>query len=54
MMNKFGKKLVEFLECKNISIKEFTDRFNTISKNLIDIIKENVEKNYKMINLYIE
>ena len=26
MLNKFGKQLGEFLECKNISIKEFAER----------------------------
>ena len=42
MMNKFGRELGEFLEYKNISIKEFADRINTTSKNLIDIIICNV------------
>ena len=49
MMNKFGKELGEFLECKNISIKEFADRINTTSKNLIDIIKGNIELSQNMI-----
>lgn len=49
MMNKFGKELGEFLEYKNISIKEFADRINTTSKNLIDIIKGNVELSQNMI-----
>ena len=48
-MNKFGKELGEFLEYKNISIKEFADRINTTSKNLIDIIKGNVELSQNMI-----
>ncbi len=49
MMNKFGKELEEFLEFKNISIKEFADRINTTSKNLIDIIKGNIELSQNMI-----
>lgn len=49
MMNKFGRELGEFLEYKNISIKEFADRINTTSKNLIDIIKGNVELSQNMI-----
>ena len=49
MMNKFGRELGEFLEFKNISIKEFADRINTTSKNLIDIIKGNVELSQNMI-----
>ena len=49
MMNKFGKELGEFLEYKNISIKEFADRINTTSKNLIDIIKGNIELSQNMI-----
>ena len=49
MMNKFGKELEEFLEFKNISIKEFADRINTSSKNLIDIIKGNIELSQNMI-----
>ena len=49
MMNKFGKELGGFLEYKNISIKEFADRINTTSKNLIDIIKGNVELSQNMI-----
>ena len=49
MMNKFGRELGEFLEFKNISIKEFADRINTTSKNLIDIINGNVELSQNMI-----
>lgn len=49
MMNKFGKQLGEFLEYKNISIKEFAERINTTSKNLIDIIKGKVELSQNMI-----
>ena len=49
MMNKFGKELGEFLNYKNISIKEFAGRLNTTSKNLIDIIKGNVELSQNMI-----
>lgn len=49
MMNKFGKQLGEFLEYKNISNKEFADRINTTPKNLIDIIKGNVELSQNMI-----
>ena len=49
MMNKFGKQLGEFLEYKNISIKEFAERVNTTSKNMIDIIKGNVELSQNMI-----
>ena len=48
-MNKFGKQLGEFLEYKNISIKEFAERVNTTSKNMIDIIKGNVELSQNMI-----
>ena len=29
MMNEFGKQLGEFLEYKNISVKEFAERVNT-------------------------
>ena len=49
MLNEFGKELGEFLEYKNISIKEFAERVNTTSKNMIDIIKGNVELSQNMI-----
>lgn len=49
MMNKFGKQLGEFLECKNISIKDFAERINTTSKNLIDIIKGETTLSQNMI-----
>ena len=49
MMNKFGKELGEFLEFSNISVKEFAERINTTSKNLIDIIKGNIELSQNMI-----
>lgn len=49
MMNKFGKQLGKFLEFKNISIKEFAERINTTSKNLIDIIKGDIELSQNMI-----
>ena len=38
MMNKFGKKLNEFLEFYNISVKEFAERIGTSPKNLNDIL----------------
>ena len=50
MMNKFGKELGEFLDFNNMSIKEFAERIDTTSKNLIDIIKGNVELSQNMIN----
>lgn len=49
MMNKFGKQLGKFLEYKNISNKEFAERINTTSKNLIDIIKGDIELSQNMI-----
>lgn len=49
MMNKFGKELGEFLDFNNMSIKEFAERIDTTSKNLIDIIKGNVELSQNMI-----
>lgn len=48
-MNKFGKQLEEFLEYKNISNKEFAERINTTPKNLIDIIKGDIELSQNMI-----
>lgn len=49
MMNKFGKQLEEFLKFKNISNKEFAERINTTPKNLIDIIKGDIELSQNMI-----
>lgn len=49
MMNKFGAQLGQFLEYKNISNKEFAKRINTTSKNLIDIIKGDIELSQNMI-----
>lgn len=49
MMNKFGKQLDEFLKFKNISNKEFAERINTTPKNLIDIIKGDIELSQNMI-----
>lgn len=49
MMNKFGSQLGEFLNDNNISIKEFANRINTSSKNLIDIIKGKIELSQNMI-----
>lgn len=49
MMNKFGSQLGKFLEYKNISNKEFAERINTTQKNLIDIIKGNIELSQNMI-----
>lgn len=49
MMNKFGKQLGKFLEYNNISNKEFADRINTTAKNLIDIIKGDIELSQNMI-----
>lgn len=49
MMNKFGKQLGEFLEFSNISIKEFAERIDTSAKNVIDIIKGNIELSQNMI-----
>lgn len=49
MMNKFGKQLGKFLEFHNISNREFADRICTTPKNLIDIIKGNIEISQNMI-----
>ena len=49
MLNKFGKQLGEFLECKNISIKEFAERIGTTSKNLIDIINGDITLSQNII-----
>lgn len=49
MMNKFGKKLNEFLEFYNISVKEFAERIGTSPKNLNDILKGNIELSQNMI-----
>lgn len=49
MLNKFGKQLGEFLECKNISIKEFAERIGTSSKNLIDIINGDITLSQNII-----
>lgn len=49
MMNKFGSQLGDFLECKNISIKEFAERIDTTSKNLIDIINGEITLSQNMI-----
>ena len=49
MMNEFGKQLGEFLEYKNVSVKEFAERVNTTPKNMIDIIKGNIEISQNMI-----
>lgn len=49
MMNKFGKQLEDFLKFKNISNKEFAERINTTPKNLIDIIKGDIELSQNMI-----
>lgn len=48
-MNKFGSQLGDFLECKNISIKEFAERIDTTSKNLIDIINGEITLSQNMI-----
>ena len=50
MMNKFGKKLNEFLEFYNISVKEFAERIGTSPKNLNDILKGNIELSQNMIS----
>ena len=47
--NKFGELLKDYLENYNISINEFADRVGTSSKNLIDIIKGDVELSQNMI-----
>lgn len=49
MMNKFGCELKEFLDFQNISIKEFASRIDTTPKNLIDILKGNIELSQNMI-----
>ena len=49
MMNKFGRQLGEFLDFKKISKREFAERINTTSKNLIDIINGKVELSQNMI-----
>lgn len=49
MMNKFGSVLKDFLEFENINIKEFASRIDTTPKNLIDIIKGNIEISQNMI-----
>ena len=51
MMNKFGKKLNEFLEFYNISVKEFAERIGTSPKNLNDILKGNIELSQNMIKV---
>ena len=47
--NKFGLQLKEYLEFYNISNNDFSERINTTSKNLIDIIKGDVELSQNMI-----
>lgn len=47
--NKFGLQLKEYLEFYNISNNDFSERINTTSKNLIDIIKGDVELSRNMI-----
>lgn len=49
MMNKFGRKLDEFLKFNNISAKEFAERIDTTPKNLNDILKGNIELSQNMI-----
>lgn len=49
MMNKFGCELKKFLEFENISVKEFASRIDTTPKNLIDILKGNIELSQNMI-----
>lgn len=49
MMNKFGNELNEYLKFNKVSKKEFAERINTTSKNLIDIINGKVELTNKMI-----
>ncbi len=49
MMNRFGKQLGMLLEYKNISIKDYAERVGTTPKNLIDIIKGNIEISQNMI-----
>ena len=47
--NKFGIQLKEYLEYNNISNNDFSERINTTPKNLIDIIKGDVELSQNMI-----
>ena len=47
--NKFGIQLKEYLEYNNISNNDFSERINTTPKNLIDIIKGEVELSQNMI-----
>lgn len=49
MMNKFGKELGNYIEFLNMSKKEFASRISTSQKNLIDIIKGDVELSQDMI-----
>lgn len=47
--NKFGVQLKEYLEFCNISISDFSERISTTSKNLIAIMKGDVELSQNMI-----
>ena len=49
MMNKFGKYLKEYLDFKNISIKEFAYRIGTTPKNLSEIISGEIKLSSNMI-----
>ena len=47
--NKFGVQLKEYLEFCNISISDFSERISTTSKNLIAVMKGDVELSQNMI-----